>query len=405
MPPPQWFTTGRVAQELAYVMPDGRTVYTADDGDRVGFFKLVTDRRNDLSAGTLYAAKMTQTVPDGAANGGSFNIEWIELGRARQKDLEEILEDGLNFSDMFATETPTGTGATTACPTPGFVLVNVGTWPSAPGVGEAAGAQCLRLKTDKPWIRSAAAFFETRRLSAYLGATTEFTKWEGFTFSPKRRTAYTAMSDIRNTMTKAHANEPGTADAVRVATNRCGCVYSMAVDAFYSITSMTGLVCGTDNGSGAAPNRCALDGIASPDNVSVMDDQDVLIIGEDTGNHQNDVIWAYSLNDGTMARIFSTPYGAETTSPYFYKNINGWAYMVAVVQHPYGESDQARATDAEATGKAGYLGYFSFKASDIAGASVKFSSIPYAADNLSKHQVLSATDIEVCRTGRTRNYD
>ncbi len=93
-----------------------------------------------------------------------------------------------------------------------------------------------------------------------------------------------------------------------------------------------------------------------------------------------------------------------TLNRVFLQNINGWAYIVGVVQHPYGEGDQARASDAEATGKAGYLGYWTFKASDIAGATVKFSGIPYAADNLAKHQVLSATTLEACSTGRTRNY-
>jgi hypothetical protein len=38
--------------------------------------------------------------------------------------------------------------------------------------------------------------------------------------------------------------------------------------------------------------------------------------------------------------MLSTPYGSETTSTYFYPNINGYAYMTAVVQHPYGESDE-----------------------------------------------------------------
>lgn len=41
----------------------------------------------------------------------------------------------------------------------------------------------------------AAAFFETRRYAAMLGATTEGSKWEGFVYSPKQKKAYTAISD------------------------------------------------------------------------------------------------------------------------------------------------------------------------------------------------------------------
>ena len=40
-----------------------------------------------------------------------------------------------------------------------------------------------------------AAFFETRRYAAYLGATTEFSKWEGITFSPSKSKLYTAMTE------------------------------------------------------------------------------------------------------------------------------------------------------------------------------------------------------------------
>jgi hypothetical protein len=42
---------------------------------------------------------------------------------------------------------------------------------------------------------------------------------------------------------------------------------------------------------------------------------------------------------------------------YFYPNINGWAYITSVIQHPYGESDQDKLTDpADARGYNGYVG-------------------------------------------------
>lgn len=66
-----------------------------------------------------------------------------------------------------------------------------------------------------------------------------------------------------------------------------------------------------------------------------------------------------NLNDGALTRIFSTPYGSETTSPYFYPNINGHGYLMAVVQHPYGESDEDKLTDAaDAAAYVGYIGPF-----------------------------------------------
>ncbi len=83
----KWFTIGRNAKELVYVMPDGRTTYNTDDGERVGFFKFVSDKANDFYSGTLYAAKLTQKS---AENGGSFDISWVSLGSANQDELANM---------------------------------------------------------------------------------------------------------------------------------------------------------------------------------------------------------------------------------------------------------------------------------------------------------------------------
>ena len=101
-----------------------------------------------------------------------------------------------------------------------------------------------------------------------------------------------------------------------------------------------------------------MNGIANPDNVTFLDGYDTLIIGEDTTDgHQNDAIWSYDMATGDLTRILTTPYGAETTSPYWYGNLGGWAYLRVVVQHPYGETDQDELTDpADANAYVGYFG-------------------------------------------------
>ena len=87
-----------------------------------------------------------------------------------------------------------------------------------------------------------------------------------------------------------------------------------------------------------------------------MKGYNTLIIGEDTGSgHQNDAIWSYNLSSGQLTRIETTPYGSETTSPYWYPNVGGYAYMMSVVQHPYGESDQAMSTGSDV--ERAYVGY------------------------------------------------
>lgn len=333
------YTLGRVAFELAYMMPDSRTVYNTDDGTNVGFFKFVADDKYDLSSGTLYAAKMTQLS---AENGGTFNIEWIRLGHATQEELL-AMPDYLQFSDIFDAALPNNL----TCPS-AFTSIHTG-W----------GCECVKLR---PGMEKAAAFFETRRYAAYLGATVEFSKWEGITFDPKRGRIYTAMSVVRQGMEDfGSSGRPSTSyDAcgpnhVRVQYNRCGCVYALDVDGDYSANKMYPLICGIPDSS-IAENDCHINGISEPDNVAYLSGHDQLLIGEDTGEHQNDVVWVYDLETKSLTRVFTTPYGAETTSPYWYPNLGGHAYMTAVVQHPYGESDQEKADDPESTGTDSTIG-------------------------------------------------
>ncbi len=54
------YAMGRFAHELAYVMPDQKTVYLSDDGTNGVLFMFIADEPKDLSAGTLYAAKLKQ---------------------------------------------------------------------------------------------------------------------------------------------------------------------------------------------------------------------------------------------------------------------------------------------------------------------------------------------------------
>jgi secreted PhoX family phosphatase len=83
---------------------------------------------------------------------------------------------------------------------------------------------------------------------------------------------------------------------------------------------MKALVCGFKNESHplAADNKCSVDGIASPDNVAAIPEHGQLIIGEDTSSHQNDMVWVRDNADGKLTRVATTPYGSETTSPYWY---------------------------------------------------------------------------------------
>jgi secreted PhoX family phosphatase len=79
------YAMGRLSYEMGRVMPDMKTVYSGDDGTAVILAKFVADEPKDLSAGTLYAAKITQNPDE------SLDIEWIELGRSNNADVYDAI--------------------------------------------------------------------------------------------------------------------------------------------------------------------------------------------------------------------------------------------------------------------------------------------------------------------------
>jgi secreted PhoX family phosphatase len=219
-----------------------------------------------------------------------------------------------------------------------------------------------------------ASRLETRRYASMKGATTEFRKEEGIALDPATNTLFVAMSEVNSGMENAAKGgkatdkyEKGSTNDIRLAANNCGTVYALplgpdaTIGSDFVAKSEKTLVAGKptkyEDGSPYAGNTCDIDGIANPDNVSFIEGYNTLIIGEDTGSgHQNDAVWAFSMADGKLTRIFSTPYGSETTSPYVYSNIGGHGYIMAVVQHPYGESDQDKLVDpADARAYVGYI--------------------------------------------------
>jgi hypothetical protein len=141
------------------------------------------------------------------------------------------------------------------------------------------------------------------------------------------------------------AQDLGGPNHVKLTPNPCGGVYSLAVgsDATigseYVVKSWKSLIVGIPS---ASAGSCSIDGIANPDNLTFVRKYGTLIIGEDCGKlqHQNDAVWSMNVSTKQLTRILTTPYGAESTSVFHYPNIGGFSYLMAVVQHPYGESDQ-----------------------------------------------------------------
>lgn len=354
------YSMGRFAHELSYVMPDNKTVYESDDGTNVGLYLYVADEEGDLSAGTLYAAKWKQTSEPGESALGTADIEFLKLGHATDAQISALIDTGLTFADIFDAVVP---AADATCPD-GYKPVNTN------GVGQ----ECLALKDGK---EQAAAFLETRRYAGYVGATTEFRKEEGITFDADSGKLFVAYSEVQYGMedkkkngTESTAYDVGTANDIKLKFNVCGAVYAYDVGQAEGIASRyvlkraEGLVAGRmtrvadpmsidpqsvpayADDSPFVNSTCDIDGIANPDNLTFITGRNTLIIGEDsTDGHQNDAVWSYNLESKKLKRILTTPYGAETTSVYYYPDIADSSYIVGVVQHPYGESDTDKLAD------------------------------------------------------------
>ncbi len=337
------YSMGRIAHELGYVTPNKKTTYISDDGANVGLFRYEADTAENLTSGELFVAKWTQTA---STSGGSADISWISLGKATDAEIKTYIDQKIKFTDIFETATA---NTDNSCPAT-FSSINTTT-----------GHECLKVKTG---MDKAASRLETRRYAAIKGGTTEFNKMEGITLDPDTKTLYIAMSDVSKGMKDNDSSyDKGGPNHIKLSSNSCGTVYGLTLDANYVATKMYGVISGTaktyDASSPYATNKCDIDGIASPDNVTFMPGYKTLIIGEDTGSHQNDMIWSYNVTSKALTRIQTTPYGSETTSPYFYPNVNGWGYLMSVIQHPYGESDQSKLPAAEAArAYTGYIGPF-----------------------------------------------
>jgi hypothetical protein len=364
------YSMGRFAHELSYVLPDQKTVYQADDGTNVGLFLYVADQPGHLDSGALYALKWHQTSPGSESSLASADISFLELGHASDDEIEGLVADGVTFKDIFDSATP---GSDGSCPE-GFRAIN------ANGVG----LECLALQSGH---ERSAAFLETRRYSAYIGATTELRKEEGISFDPETHQLYVAYSELQYGMEDNAKNgksdttyDVGTSNDIRVLFNTCGAVYAYElcnddeIGSQYVAKRVKGVLAGRmttlidpdkrnpttvdayPDDSPYAGSTCAIDGLANPDNIALVTGKGSLLIGEDSGDgHQNDAVWSYDLAREKLTRIETTPYGAESTSIYYYPNLGGFGYVASVVQHPYGETDEDKLGDPG--DKHSYLGY------------------------------------------------
>ena len=310
------FCLGRISHELVQVMPDQRTVLMGDDATNGGLFMFIADKAANLSAGTLYVAKWTQTSGVGP---GSANLSWIKLGHATSKEIE-ALANTLKPQEIMDVKT--------ADP-------------------KDASYKRIRFSGKDNWVKilpgkeKAAAFLETHRYAAFVGASLGFTKMEGTTVNAKDKIAYSAMSYIQTSMVD------GTTD-IHVQGPKSGAVYAInltgaqkdlsgaAINSEWVPVSMAApaALVGEDLATpDALGNLSHADKVANPDNIKFSEKLRTLFIGEDSGRHVNNFLWAYNVDTKKLERILSCPAGAESTGLHAVDDINGWTYIMSNFQH------------------------------------------------------------------------
>lgn len=319
------YAMGRGTWEMGQVMPDQRTIYRGDDGDHVFLTMFVADKASDLSAGTLYAARWLQ---ESAENGGSAKLSWVKLGHATNAQAAALLKKGVTADDIFDFTTAEKTADWQA---QGFHAIMAGH----------GGIEILRLKKG---MENAAVILEPRRLAAIKGATTEFNKMEGVAVDALGKKLYVAMSYIDKGMT----TEPAApADHIKINKINAGGTYEVTLaggqkdDGGKTIDSpwvgtfmhVPPALLGEDIKADALGNIANPNKIANTDNVFFSAKMRTLFIGEDSGTHVNNFVWAYNVDTKKLTRILSSASGAENTGLQVVEGLNGHTYILSNNQH------------------------------------------------------------------------
>ncbi len=167
-----------------------------------------------------------------------------------------------------------------------------------------------------------APFLESYNYAVAQGATAEWRKMEGVAVDTVNNKLYIAISEVGKGMSDGEG-------AIQLDENICGAVYMADLDAEMNISALTPVVVGGPYDESDSENPCSVDSIANPDNVFV-DGTGTLWIGEDTGEHANNMLWRW--NGSELTRFATLPAGSEVTG--LHVSAGGTLFMN--VQHPDG---------------------------------------------------------------------
>ncbi|MGO4475696.1 PhoX family phosphatase [Massilia sp. 2TAF26] len=316
------YCMGRISHELVQVLGDNRTVIMGDDATNSGYFVFVADKEKDLSSGTLYVAKVGAGFSlDPAA--AAAPLSWIKLGSATSDEIRSLAAS-LKPTDIMDVKSSDPQDA------------------SYTKVAANGRTEWLKLK---PGMEKAAAFLETHRYAALVGASMGFTKMEGTTVNLKDKIAYSALQNCQSSMVAGNAlNVPGNgvsipkaivAGAVMMLSLKGGQkdTAGNAINSEWMPADTKALLVGEDIAADALGNTANPNKVANPDNLKFSEKMRTLFIGEDSSQHVNNYLWAYNIDTKQLSRLLSVPAGGESTGLHAVDDINGWTYIMSNFQH------------------------------------------------------------------------
>ena len=316
------YNMGRISHELVQVMPDERTALMGDDATNGGLFVFVADKARDLSSGSLYVAKVGSGFgidPSAPA----ANLTWLNLGHASSAEIEK-LANTLKPTDIME------------------VMPKDPQDSSFKKVTTNGKTEWIKLK---PGMEKAAAFLETHRYAAFVGASLGFSKMEGTTVNIKDKIAYSALQNIQDSMVvgaKGFTEGNGIALAKAL---KAGAVMQLELSgglqdelgqkiaSEWMPKNTKALITGEDIAADELGNTANPNKIANPDNLKFSEKLRTLFIGEDSGQHVNNFLWAYNVDSKELSRIMSIPAGGESTGLQAVDELNGWTYLMSNFQH------------------------------------------------------------------------
>ena len=316
------YCLGRISHELIEVMPDQRTALMGDDATNGGLFMFVADRAKDLSSGNLYVAKVGAGF-NVDPNGPAAALSWIHLGHATSTEVEQMAKK-YKPQDIMEVRTEDPNDASFS-----KIFMN-------------GKANWVKLK---PGMEKAAAFLETHRYAALKGGSMGFSKMEGTTVNIKDKIAYSALAYIQDSMVKGGKGwYEGNGIALDKALKSGGILQlpmagrqkdsaGKMIESSWVPVSAQALLVGEDIAPDELGNTSHPNKIGNPDNIKFSEKLRTLFIGEDSGRHVNNFLWAYNVDTRELSRILSVPAGAEATGLHAVDEINGWTYILSNFQH------------------------------------------------------------------------